>query len=320
MQPGNLANGTKKSIKEGDKDVVIQFSTRQSRNTYGTSILFSINMQDPVPSEPNDLVRDISKMSVVTQQVYKEVCKMFQERPIWTLYSLQAHMREKPTHLSAILANVAFYYTTGPWRNCFVRYGYDPRTEFKSRFYQMIDYRVRQGVGFKFELKRKRTSAVSRRVKVQQKADEGKGEDPQDDDIEESYQSRQKEAIFTVDSIPPSRARHYQYADIQIPEIQEMLNNVARDVCNEKRGWLPGALIESIREIMTRIAQTNMLKVCKEKNMSLEEYKAIQEEKLDALKEESDSSSETSDEEPSLSDSAPSSFLVLDTPDTKYCP
>ena len=42
-----------------------------------------------------------------------------------------------------ILPVVAFYFTTGPWRNQWVKFGYDPRLEQGAATHQTLDYRVR---------------------------------------------------------------------------------------------------------------------------------------------------------------------------------
>lgn len=45
--------------------------------------------------------------------------------------------------LKIILPSLAYYFTTGPWRLMWVRFGYDPRKDFTSRYYQTLDYRIR---------------------------------------------------------------------------------------------------------------------------------------------------------------------------------
>ena len=40
---------------------------------------------------------------------------------------------------------MAFYYTNGPWRCLWTKYGYDPRKHPEAKMYQTIDYRKRQG-------------------------------------------------------------------------------------------------------------------------------------------------------------------------------
>lgn len=140
----------------------------------------------------------------------------------------------------------------------------------------MLDYRVRQGAGLKGEIKSRsnRQGGANRRLKVPVKIE---SINQHEDEIEADLQTRRKQAIFTVDTIPPFRARHYQFIDIHIPKIQEMLSIIPSPIsgalCNEKRGWLPVGFMEQCRDILTVIAQANMLKLCTEKNISIEEYK-----------------------------------------------
>lgn len=59
--------------------------------------------------------------------------------------------------LKLILPALAYYYTTGPWRLMWVRFGYDPRKDFSSRYYQNLDYRIRtSGLKEQIVLKRSR--------------------------------------------------------------------------------------------------------------------------------------------------------------------
>lgn len=256
-------------------------TNRSSRATHGISIPF--HMSDPIPTKPNEAVNDPANISLLKQDECEAVLNLFKQRPIWTLGSIRAHMRLPPRRLNHVLATMAYYYSTGPWRNCFVAFGYDPRKNFESRFYQMLDFRVRQGAGFKGEIQFRRQTRANRRVKVPAKYDGGFfGEN----EIEEKFQERRVQAIFTNDTIPPFRALHYQLIDIQLAKIQEMLHKVPSTMsgalCNEKRGWLPIGFMEQCRDILTSIAQANMLKHCNDKNISLEEYKAGEDIKSEA--------------------------------------
>lgn len=61
--------------------------------------------------------------------------------------------------LKIILPALAYYYTTGPWRLMWVRFGYDPRKDFASRYYQNLDYRIRtSGLKEQIVLKRAQRS------------------------------------------------------------------------------------------------------------------------------------------------------------------
>lgn len=301
MQPTILKNEVYND--ESNDNLRFAVTNRTSRASYGISIPFT--MTDPVPSEPHENAKNIVDGVLVKQEECDVVRMLFEERPIWTLASIRAHVRQPPRRLSYILATIAFYYSTGPWRNSFVAFGFDPRKNFDSRFYQMLDYRVRQGAGFKSEINWRRKTGSNKRVRVLPKFESGI---LQEDEIEEQHQARWKEAIFTHDTIPPFRARHYQLVDVHIPKIQEMLHKIpspmSGGICNEKRGWMPVGFLENCRDILTEIAQANMLKLCNEKNISLEELKNVKLEPSVGEEEEDEEEAAASD-----SDGSESNFL-----------
>lgn len=79
-------------------------------------------------------------------------------QPIWLRSALVYETKMPRQKLKIILPALAYYYTTGPWRLMWVRFGYDPRKDFTSRFYQNLDYRIRtSGMKEQIELKRTQT-------------------------------------------------------------------------------------------------------------------------------------------------------------------
>lgn len=58
--------------------------------------------------------------------------------------------------------------------------------------------------------------------------------------------------------------------------LQKIPSPLSGAICNEKRGWLPAGFMENCRDILSAIAQGNMQKICNEKNISLEEFKAAE--------------------------------------------
>lgn len=253
-----LKNETKSNENE-----TFSISNRPTRTNNVKIIPFSL--KDPIPTKPKKNMPDILKANMVTQRQHDIVYEMFQKRPIWTKGSLKRECEEEVRQLSVILASVAFQYSTGPWRNCFVRYNYDPRKNFDSRFYQMLDFRVRRSGGFKNELKAKRSKRYFYKMWGRKSSDEAVDS------------QQQQESIFNLETIPPFRAKHYQFCDIHVPAVHEMLEKLpsplAGAVCNEKYGWLPSGFMDECRNILTEIAKTNMLKQCREKGISMEELK-----------------------------------------------
>jgi general transcription factor 3C polypeptide 5 (transcription factor C subunit 1) len=116
---------------------------RQRRLNHARYVEFSLSAN--VPTTAKALTYDILKIKLVKREHFDLVKKLFQQRPIWTRLALLHECKLKNVVLKHILPAIAFYYTTGPWRVCWVRLGYDPRVKFEARYYQTLDYRVRTG-------------------------------------------------------------------------------------------------------------------------------------------------------------------------------
>lgn len=68
---------------------------------------------------------------------------MFNERPIWTKAAIQHQLKITMDNTKVLLPSVAYYCTMGPWRTCWIKYGYNPVKDFNSRIYQTLDFRIR---------------------------------------------------------------------------------------------------------------------------------------------------------------------------------
>ena len=68
---------------------------------------------------------------------------MFQEHPVWLRSELLHKSKFSDKQLKMILPVVAYYFSNGPWRNQWVRMGYDPRRDANAAKYQTLDYHIR---------------------------------------------------------------------------------------------------------------------------------------------------------------------------------
>jgi general transcription factor 3C polypeptide 5 (transcription factor C subunit 1) len=80
------------------------------------------------------------------QSFVTELRLAFDERPIWTRRALINRVRNHPKYdilfLKTTLKYVCFQIRSGPFRDCLVRYGVDPRREEKYHIYQSIYFRA----------------------------------------------------------------------------------------------------------------------------------------------------------------------------------
>ncbi len=51
-----------------------------------------------------------------------------------------------------MLPATAYYFLSGPWRYCWVRFGYDPRKDPEARRLQVVDFRARKAIQNRLKL------------------------------------------------------------------------------------------------------------------------------------------------------------------------
>ena len=78
---------------------------------------------------------------------------------MWFKNALTVTTGISPEKLKFILPTVAYYFTNGPFRNQWVRFGYDPRKNPDSAMHQTLDYRIRLHGGGRSVVKAKRNYA-----------------------------------------------------------------------------------------------------------------------------------------------------------------
>lgn len=120
---------------------------RNRRIKQASYIPFSLT--DPIPQKPIDPTSalDFLKLKFVKIEQYNLVKELFDRRPVVSKMVASYETKIPNDKLKYILPTLGYYYTTGPWRIMWVRFGYDPRKDFESRYYQQLDYRVRMHIG-----------------------------------------------------------------------------------------------------------------------------------------------------------------------------
>lgn len=121
----------------------------------GRDHVISVEFDTPdIPHGPPEQLQDLSQPVAVADQARIErlseivefLKTIFADRPIWSRLGIEAGLNGKGLfpHLSVVfqaLPYVAYQIPKGPWRMCWIRYGYDPRLEKDSKIYQVVDMR-----------------------------------------------------------------------------------------------------------------------------------------------------------------------------------
>ncbi|EPZ33153.1 hypothetical protein ROZALSC1DRAFT_29880 [Rozella allomycis CSF55] len=98
-----------------------------------------INFIDNVPLKPTIEVENIR--SSINPELIGSLEKAFALRPIWTRKSLETYLKADYRSFRNALALCAYYSSSGPWRNCWVKFGLDPRLRPVMRYYQVVYFR-----------------------------------------------------------------------------------------------------------------------------------------------------------------------------------
>ncbi|CAF0742732.1 unnamed protein product [Brachionus calyciflorus] len=128
----------KKSDNQKEESNDLIRSMRQERSSQAILVPFK---SPTIPEKPSDKLKPVR--TELIRECIGKLTEMFKERPCYLKSVLLCVTNYPASLLKEVLPYVAYYFTTGPWRSCWVRFGYDPRKHPEARKYQMIDYRLR---------------------------------------------------------------------------------------------------------------------------------------------------------------------------------
>ena len=259
--------------------------TRQRRSHHAIFVTYHV---EKVPDKPRDVALNQIKLKFIDQErlaTVKEKFKVcmfvfiitahhslpltsthiYQERPVWSKNALSAITSIPADRLKLILPVVAFYFTTGPWRNQWVKFGYDPRLEQSAATHQTLDYRVRLQGGARNIVTAKRSYAnyllpykamnwsKPKTSLINTESFTTSQEDKKEEAITEEDREKLLDVyLFREGRIPPYRQMFYQYGDLELPAAQAILAESRGAECLEKSGWFVTGTEDRLREALTR--------------------------------------------------------------------
>ncbi|KAJ3154164.1 tau 95 subunit of transcription factor TFIIIC [Geranomyces michiganensis] len=186
---------------------------------------------------------------------------LFNTRPVWTrlalINSLPAAYRGD---LKVLLPLYAYSMTAGPWRDTWIRYGYDPRLDPEARFYQIIDVRFMKSVKNFDRAKRLIGVAESAQLVPKRPNLLGAQHPAVHDGAEaESAQRSAEEAPKTLDGhifdgVHPKDSGLFQACDVTDPDLLKLIKSKRhiRHKCHDRDGWYARAHLERIRDFIKR--------------------------------------------------------------------
>ncbi|XP_064395754.1 general transcription factor 3C polypeptide 5-like isoform X2 [Halichondria panicea] len=227
-------------VEEGSATEPAPLKQRPKRvhNIYG----YMCNYKGMIPREPHPQAYGLP---FADHPKIQELKDLLEERPLWTRTALQHRVKLKETFLRCLLSVLCYKFLSMPFKNLWVRLGYDPRSDPSSKQYQAIDYRVPQDLmGMVPESSRKGgyrgLDSGSQRV-----GGEDSGRGPEGGLEETAF-------TFLPNKFPTQRQLIYQLCDIKDPEVQQLVhcNDEQEPHFEEPNGWCETDTYDKIRRLL----------------------------------------------------------------------
>ncbi|KAH8830172.1 RNA polymerase III transcription factor IIIC subunit-domain-containing protein [Flagelloscypha sp. PMI_526] len=187
-----------------------------------------------IPTGPPPSIE--TERSKVNQDLLSRLQELLEERPAWTRQALLAQFEGKQareiSYSKPLLPLVSWVFHDGPWRDTLIRFGYDPRTDPKARFYQRLYFR---NINANSTVRKQPTSA--QRTKLW------------DDDPARDSERRKGHIFDGVTAYKDTAA--FQLCDLTDPLLKELVTtHDLRESPDMNDGWYASGLYDQIRGVL----------------------------------------------------------------------
>ncbi|KZW04045.1 hypothetical protein EXIGLDRAFT_13046 [Exidia glandulosa HHB12029] len=223
---------------KGYAPAVINFADSTVHSPCPTSCVpHSRLLPQALPKAPPAVVEEARK--TVNPKLVQRVVEKLSERPVWTRTALvnqfSAAEEREMQNSKVVLPLCAYMFNDGPWRDTFVRLGYDPRQDPEARFYQRLYFRNTAN-----EMVKKATMAAKKKAK-------GTGEDGKPEERNTKSHIFDGQQTYTDTAV-------FQLCDITDPLLKELIDDpdAVRETVDERDGWYKESAITRIKGILRR--------------------------------------------------------------------
>ncbi|EFA82677.1 transcription factor IIIC-epsilon subunit [Heterostelium album PN500] len=210
-----------------------QFTIGTKPSTFASIQVCRFESTDPLPTAKKtiDSIKTVQSM-LVSHRVLQQ---LFEERPCWASVPLKDYYQKRGgslRYLKILMPFVAYSFVNGPWRLCYLRYGYDPRVDQEARMYQGVDFRLDKEAN---NSKIRRTFVTPRRGATKLNTFNYQNMESSGTPLLEGYSP----PIFdyTFKEIP-TQSRYYQLCDFEVPKLKTLCESLTPSpYCTAKSGW-----------------------------------------------------------------------------------
>ncbi|KAG8201820.1 hypothetical protein JTE90_027300 [Oedothorax gibbosus] len=259
-QSGYVETHTKGKTAELQKNLPPNIIGRGRKRRAGFAVFMTFESTDPFDTPQQEAIAQL-KTIPLDIEAKKKLDVLFQEQPIWSKNALILKLKCEKMRLKYPLPCSAYYYTNGPWRALWVRFGYDPRKDPAAKKYQVMDLRINPSIPINEKRMKTRPSYYT----LPNKSNPNKERvatintmdlmPPVKEEVANENEALEVQLLackYFPGQLPTARQCFYQLCDIHLDSVQKLVhkNDGQEDFCHEKDGWcLPGTL-EKCRELL----------------------------------------------------------------------
>ncbi|KAJ2375180.1 tau 95 subunit of transcription factor TFIIIC [Coemansia sp. RSA 2607] len=210
-------------------------SAAHSNIFHGTFIRYS---EKNVPTEPT--AEAIEHAKDVPEELIAKARAIIEKDPVVSRNAMEVMISAEErggvrTH--TIMSTMAYVMENGPWRSCWIRFGYDPRKDKDSYKYQVFDYRRHATGNTSRKLRLTRQGGTTQPAAVSENT--GSAANPLQAGV----------YILDEETIRQGIAGIFQLGHVRLPTVTELLNypKGRRRIPSEKSGWLYLSVLKTIR-------------------------------------------------------------------------
>ncbi|KAJ2781190.1 tau 95 subunit of transcription factor TFIIIC [Coemansia interrupta] len=202
---------------------------------HGTYMRYS---DKTVPTEPS--AEALENAKDVPQDIMAKARAIIEKDPVVSRNAMEVMMPPEErggirTH--TIMSTLAYVMDKGPWRSCWIRFGYDPRKDKDACKYQVLDYRRNAG------------GTTSRKMRLARQGDASQTAAASENAGSAAGPLQAGLYILDHETIRQGIAGIFQLQHVKLPTVVELLNysEGRRKIPSEKSGWLHLSVLKTIR-------------------------------------------------------------------------
>lgn len=268
-------DGPRKTEPSEAKDSINSPTKEQlGRKSRSVDAIFVSWSKKVVPTEPKPMAVDKLSKQLQDKSAVEKVNQMYNERPMWSRSAIIHQTKLQLNATKLILPTIAYHFNDGPYRNLWVKFGYDPRQHKDSFIYQTLDFRVKmihKGIPFDDLMGKNRRTLCQYQLPLRKTDDATirrargsiaitdldatiKAEEIEEAEKEEALMTELAGSVyFKSGQIPTRRQCYFCLCDIDLPLVKEILSTpIAKTYPDEKEGWLEPGTLDRIRKTMLK--------------------------------------------------------------------